>query len=413
MTRYRSTRAAGTRALGAVAALALLAACENPAEVRMDPADHGDGIFDRYVALGNSITAGYQSGGINDSTQRESYAFLLADQLGTPYAYASLAGRGCAPPVTNLLTQARVGGAGPADCDLRNPASVAPFLNNVAVPGATSFDPFSSSTAASNALTTFILGGRTQVQAARLADPTFVSIWIGNNDVLAAGVSGVLAPMPGVSPGVTPAATFVENYGKMMDELTAGNGDLEGVLIGVVNVTQVPVLIPAAALANPAVKGGLEMATGKSITVLANCTGSSSLISFQLVGQIKTGAHPAVISCTKGQFAPSPLVGELFILDAEEQAAITAAVTAYNAAIKAEADERGWAYFDPNPALGQLRLSGAIPAVPNLANPAKAFGDYISLDGVHPAGPAHVLVANGVIEAINTTYGTNVPAITP
>ena len=399
--------------LGAVASLAVLSACEDPAEIVMAPAEVGGGIFDRYVALGNSITAGYQSGGINDSTQKESYAKLLADRLGTTYAYAQLGGRGCAPPVANFLTQERVGGAGvtAATCDLRTATSVAPFLNNVAVPGATSFDPFSSSTAASNALTTFILGGRTQVQAARLANPTFVSIWIGNNDVLAAGVSGVLAPMQGVSPGVTPVATLAENYGTMLDELTAGNGDLEGVLIGVVNVTQVPILFPAAALANPQLKGALDQATGKTITVLANCTGSASLVSFQIVSQIRSGAHPPVISCAKGQFPQSALVGELFILDAEEQASITAAVTGYNAAIKAEADARGWAYYDPNPALAQLRQSGAIPGVPNLASGTQTFGQYISLDGVHPAGPAHVLVANGVIEAINANYETNIPTL--
>jgi hypothetical protein len=37
-----------------------------------------------------------------------------------------------------------------------------------------------------NALTQFILGGRTQIQAMMASQPTFVSVWIGNNDVLAA-----------------------------------------------------------------------------------------------------------------------------------------------------------------------------------------------------------------------------------
>jgi len=55
-----------------------------------------------YVALGNSITAGYQSGGINDSTQRQSYALLLARQMGTRYAYPALTMPGCAPPINNV-----------------------------------------------------------------------------------------------------------------------------------------------------------------------------------------------------------------------------------------------------------------------------------------------------------------------
>src|SRR5215217_9510805 len=71
-----------------------------------------DPIFRNYVAIGNSITAGYQSGGINDSTQRQSYAVLLARAMGTRFAYPSLAMPGCAPPLTNLLTQTRVTLAG-------------------------------------------------------------------------------------------------------------------------------------------------------------------------------------------------------------------------------------------------------------------------------------------------------------
>jgi hypothetical protein len=36
-----------------------------------------DAVFARYASLGNSITAGFQSAGINDSTQQRSYARLL------------------------------------------------------------------------------------------------------------------------------------------------------------------------------------------------------------------------------------------------------------------------------------------------------------------------------------------------
>src|SRR5690606_4137846 len=135
---------------GALAALALLTACEDPAELVFEPATVGDGIFDRYVALGNSITAGYQAGGINDATQQESYAALLAEQMGTNYAYAQLGGIGCPPPVINFRTQARLGGAGVNDrtCQLRNPQSVTGYLNNVAVPGATTLDPTSATTEA-------------------------------------------------------------------------------------------------------------------------------------------------------------------------------------------------------------------------------------------------------------------------
>src|SRR3954465_8330963 len=90
------------------AAVALAACSDNPKLLGPATPAGGD-IFRSYVALGNSITAGYQSGGINDSTQRESYARLLAGQMGTQYHYAALTLPGCPPPIANVLTGARIG----------------------------------------------------------------------------------------------------------------------------------------------------------------------------------------------------------------------------------------------------------------------------------------------------------------
>jgi hypothetical protein len=412
----RISRAGLARTVG-LAAAALVAACADSPEVVAPPTPAGGSLFTSYVALGNSITAGFQSGGITDSTQQESYAYLIATQaMQTRFAIARVADPGCPPPIANFQTQVRGDPPNPAytgtTCLLRDPASVTGVLNSVAVPNAYVIDPISRSTANSNALTQLFLGGVSQVAKALQARPTFASVWLGNNDVLAAGVSGVLTPTAGVSPGVTPAATFAETYDEVIDSLTAAPTLQGGVLIGVVNVTNAPVLFPAAALFNPLFKGGFEQFAGGAVTILPSCTPTTtSLISFQIVSAMRSGQHPRVIACEKGQFAPSPLVGELFVLDAGEQAQITAAVTAYNAAIAARAEALGWAYYDPNPALAQLRGAGAIPPVPNLADPVNPFGTYISLDGVHPRRPAHLLVANAVIDAINAKYETSLPHV--
>src|SRR2546430_4512776 len=64
--------------------LALLAAACHEDELfsSLPPLYTGGAMFQRYVAMGNSITAGVQSGGINDSTQRQSYAVLVAAGVG-------------------------------------------------------------------------------------------------------------------------------------------------------------------------------------------------------------------------------------------------------------------------------------------------------------------------------------------
>jgi len=75
-----------------------------------------DPMFRRYAALGNSITAGFQSVGINDSTQRRAYPALLAAAMGTSYTYPSLNMPGCPPPLTNNVILTRVGGGTPSTC---------------------------------------------------------------------------------------------------------------------------------------------------------------------------------------------------------------------------------------------------------------------------------------------------------
>ncbi|HEY0997523.1 MAG TPA: SGNH/GDSL hydrolase family protein [Gemmatimonadaceae bacterium] len=409
------------RGAAALAIVAGITACSTDAKV-FGTTPRND-LFASYVALGNSITAGYQAGGISEATQRASYANLLAQAMETRFAMPIVMAPGCPPPLVNLA-----GSRGSSNgvnftsttCNLRNPAYVTDVLNNVAVPGATSLDPTSTSTAASNMLTNLVLGGRTQVQRALMADPTFATVWIGNNDVLSAAVSGFTYAVPNVTPGITPVATFNTNFDKLMSELTAGAPGIKGVLIGVVQVANIPHFIPAQLLFSPQYVAGLSALAGKAITphpVTCSPT-STSLISFQIISAIKAGAHPAVISCDKSTAAAAPPYGEAYVLDAQDQAAIKAAVDAYNAKIKSAADAAGFAYWDPNPTLeAQRQAGGCIPPYPNLAavNPTTGagnpFGPCISLDGIHPADQGHKLVAEALRQAINAKYGTNLPAI--
>lgn len=405
--------------LGRVAAVgAMLAAvsCSSNRDV-LAPAFTGNNeIFQSYVALGNSITAGYQSGGINDSTQRQSYARLLAAQMGTQYHYPALAMPGCPAPVANFQTQARVqpvsGTLQP--CALRTSSSITDVLNNVAVPGAVSFDPIAITSPASNALTTFILGGRTQVQRALMADPTFASIWIGNNDVLGAGGSGILVPTPALGQNgvLSSLATFTASYEEMIKQLLEGAPGLKGVLIGVVQVGGIPLLSTGDTIfrASAANRAAMNAIAGTAVAVGADCAGSTALVNVpSLLGAVRAGQHPALISCTRN--SPAAPVGDLFVLDPTEQATLTAIVTSYNNYISAKAAAIGFAYLDPNPLLAANRATNAIPRLPNFTSGTATFGSLISLDGAHPAGPAHRLIANELISVINAKYSTTLQPV--
>ena len=366
-------------------------------------------IFKSYVALGNSITAGWQSDGINDDTQRQSYARLLAGQMGTQYHYASLNLPGCQPPVVNFVTQARAGGAPAGICALRATSSVTDVLNNVAVPDARVLDPTAASTVASNALTTFILGGKTQVQRALDARPTFVSIWIGNNDVLAAGYTGYLTPTTVVgatSPGIVSSqAAFQTNSDAMIKQLRDSMPGLQGVLIGVAQIPSIPLMT----LGSLIYQNRLALAP---IVVNPNCNGSTALVTLpRLIPLIRAGGHPGQISCVKGADPADARVGDEYVLDAEERVTLTAAIDAYNAYIKSKADGMGWAYWDPNPPLAALKGSAASLPFPNFASTTVPFGTGFSLDGVHPSAEGHKIVANSLIAAINTKYSTTLAPI--
>lgn len=400
--------AGGVAAL--LAASALTACSRTDDVVRVKPIDP---LFKSYVSIGNSITAGYQSAGINDSTQRQSYAVLFAQAVNTPFRIPLLNRPGCPPPIDNFVTQHRVGGGTSTTCALRTPAETPGPLNNVAVPGATSLSPTGSvigpDTLVENALTTFILGGETQAQRAAEAQPTFVSVWIGNNDVLNASLSGILPATPGISNGVTSLTQFTTNYTSLVKALKAIPSIKGGVLMGVINTTNVPLLFPARVLYDPAAKGAFDAAAGTTTTIdPTTCPPTTTvLLNFQLAGAIRSGAHPPTIFCEP---LPSPFapVGNVYVLDEAEQVAVSDTVAKFNALIQAEADSLGWAYADPNPALLALKQGGQVPIFPDLSQPTASFGAYFTLDGVHPSATAHIALVNIIIDAVNAKYGTNI-----
>src|SRR5207249_4203690 len=128
----------GAIGLGAIAGIA---ACGDADKMVLGPVDPtGGSIFRTYVALGNSITAGMQSVGLNDSTQKAAYPVLFAAQAGARFAYPSfpkafvvpsgstalVIQSGCPAPLGNWVTQKNVDSLvpTPSGCDLRDATKV-------------------------------------------------------------------------------------------------------------------------------------------------------------------------------------------------------------------------------------------------------------------------------------------------
>jgi hypothetical protein len=421
---FLTNRRRGALALAGLAAVVTLAACgEDDIDVTSPP-DLEAQLFQRYVALGNSITAGYQSGGLNDSLQNRSYARVLATEIfKTSYQVNLLRKPGCPAPTTSF-GGARLGGATAPPCSLIT-TTTPRFVNNVAVPGALVVDATNNFTSSSNTLTVLLSGGLSQVTRTLAADPTFVSVWLGNNDVLLASTVGLptatasVPNVPGVaSPGVTTVEAFRTRYGLMIDSLRLARSLRGGVLLGVVDVTNIPYFITGASLDDPTNRALFNAAAGRTVTIHASCTGNTNaLIGIGILSLLRANAALPVV-CQKipasSGTGTDPVVGEVFILDQAERTAVQATVTGYNAYIKAKADSLGWAYVDPNELLIAERTAGRITTFPNFAAPAGGnfFGADISFDAVHPSTRAHRAIANAVARAVSAKYSIPLDTVT-
>ncbi|UGS21465.1 G-D-S-L family lipolytic protein [Flavobacterium cyclinae] len=241
----------------------------------------GDADFTTYVAVGNSLTAGYMDGTVSRGSQTNSFPNLLAQQFAlvgggefTQPSYAddvnNLGGLllgGFPIASTRLVIDASEGRpeniAGSSTIEVSNLQATA--YNNMGVPGAKSFhliaqgygniagvalgqaNPYFVRHATSP--TTTVLGD------AMSKNPTFFTNWIGANDVLSYATNGG-AQSDGVTPandhnvtGNTNPATYGANditnsnvfasvYSTIITTLTSNGA--KGVVCTIPSVTSIP-----------------------------------------------------------------------------------------------------------------------------------------------------------------------------
>jgi lysophospholipase L1-like esterase len=407
----RKFRRARRRLVLAVGLGAIAGCIDHEAPILVEPA--GGPLFERYVALGNSITAGFQSGGIHPELQQQAYPVLLARKAGASFGVPLLSVPGCPPPLAGPPPETRR--ISDIPCALRQ-VPLPAVIQNLAVPGANVTHAISPLGTA-NTLNTLILGGRTQLDAMREAGPSLVSVWLGNNDALAAALQG--------NPDLlTPVEQFRSAYETIAGAIRPA-GAQDALLIGVANpALMAPALQPGAyywAMAHPPSPLAAMLQVDESCA--PGTPGGSRLVSFLTVSaQLAANpAGPVTISC--GPEAP-------FVLTAEELQMITARVAAFNGIIQQQAAQHGFLYVDPMTELflpaaqdpDRIRkcqgLASATtpeqfatavrdtcpgPTAPNF------FGSYVSYDGFHPSSEAHAVIANVLARRLNAERGLSLP----
>ncbi len=401
-------------------------------------ASKGTADFSRYVAVGNSLTAGFADNGLYRSGQLNSYPNILAGQFRTVsggdfvqplFSVDSANGSGylkliAVPTLATLATSIVPVAPGAARGGLT--AGGSPLLRkftgvnqNLGVPGIRMADIQTPGygSVAGNQYFERLLGNPLKTYLSYVTDnvasATFFSCWMGNNDALLYAASG------GVTP-ITDATTFQTNYNALITVLTANSR--KGVVIGVPNVTTAPLFTTVTLpLLLATVNAGVQKANpGAPVIPALVIQGKNGIRATQagdllLLSAYSAGAYNTIGSTAVGTkngpyglSATNPLPTQL-VLDADEVTAVNTAIGGFNTTMKAQADAKGLAYVDPNAVLDQA----AKGFTQNGVTYSSAFvsGGVFGLDGVHLTPAGYALIANEIIRNINAKYSATIPSV--
>jgi len=448
-----------TRYLLFVLMLGLLAACEP--KIDEFKADANGVNFSKFVAIGNSLTAGFADEALYLEGQEYSFPNIIANQLksvgggmftqplmplgegvGFKIDTSSPFGITCnTRRVLRLIENVSCGGTPLGTYSLRpvysveNPnqleliqqltTPVAGPFNNMGVPGAGVKDlltvgygsqlgnPFFARFA-SNPLTTILADALAQ-------NPTFFSLWIGNNDVL-------LSALAGTDQGVTALDTFSKYYPVIIRELTDLN--IKGVVANIPDINSIAffntipwnglVLTQSQAdsinmameniyhlpwtdykagpnpfiIEDPTDPKGFRQATNEDLILLSVPQDQLKCVGMGIINKFTFQIYP---------------IPDSFILRAEEKDNIESAISAFNSVIRNSIANKNLAFVDMFSLMGSFKTGMFYDGVS--FNLKFIEGGLLSLDGIHLTPRGNALVANHFLDAINGQYGCLIPKV--
>lgn len=355
--------------------------------------------FQSYVSVGDSLAAGFVSGSLVETHQVKSVPALLARQAGASDFQLPLVSEPGIPTELGLFSLAPTITAKSDKVGVpKNLALPRPY-NNLAVPGAIAADALLRN-GSEGGLSQVVLRGRgSQVEQALALRPTFITLWLGNNDVLGAAVRG--RAIEGVT--LTPKAVFRQVYGNVVAALRTSGARI--VAANLPDVTSIPFVtsIPPVVV-NPATRQPV-LVNGAPVPLLGpnGPLASNSFVTLGASSLLSRGIGiPRALGGT-GEGLPDEV-----ILDAGEVAIIKDFVDANNQAIRDICGAANIPLLDVNGILKQVqRKERHIAGVTLTAE--FLTGGVFSYDGVHPTELGYAVIANDWIDLINKNGGTLAP----
>jgi lysophospholipase L1-like esterase len=409
-------------------ALAIIG-CEDYNKITAPEVNFGTADFSRFVSIGNSLTMGEQSSSVFETGQMYSFGNIIAKQVGTTYAQAIFSDPGTGgrleaeklDPFT-LYENTEQG----VPTNLTYPA---PY-NNLGVKGAFLYDVLNARDAnscytanfgAPNPLFNAVLRGLgTQLELAIAQQPTFVTLWIGNNDILAFATRGGLFPP-------TLPAVFQSQFTQVLTALNATGAQI--VSGGMPNA----LLTPYFTTVGPGIGLSLQ-SIGIPGIVYAKTDGTTGIASVQdlfafntlvlLTGSTaanyigdQTGAYyndngipvpPGVNTAYPfGLAAENPFPNGL-VLDPTERGAYLALRDGYNQIISGLAQSMNYSVINWDNIFNTLASQTGLTENGVKYTSTYVEGNFFSLDGIHPTSQGYGIIANEFINVIipNIPQGT-------
>ena len=407
--------------------------------------------FNTYVSLGNSLTAGYTDGALYISGQQNAYPNILAQQFakagGGDFGLPLMPdeeGIGIQqipqPPFFRLERKLVLGtsmvcgepSAGPVRLE-EDPdqmllldqllVPVTGEVHNFGVYGVKTVhllapnygDPAGLLAVPPTANPFFVRFASSPstsiIQDAMAKDPTFFTLWIGNNDVLGYAISG------GVADTITSPDWFGAYLQMVLSQLAA---ERKGAIANIPSITSIPFFntVPynGLVLQDQGQVDGLNMAyaqlgitfsLGQNPFIIEDANAPGGLRPIKNTELVLLSVPQDSLQCGGwGSMKPIP---DQFVLTETEIGQINSAVDAYNQIIRDQANLLNLAHVDVYSELIRAESGFVVDGVP--LSTEFITGNAISLDGIHltPVGNAHV--ANLFIEAINAKYGSSVPKV--
>lgn len=423
--------------------------------------------FSKFFQLGDSLTAGYMDGCWVEHGQRDSFGAIVARQAGAASFEQPLqgepgigsgvgAGRGCL-----VLSQISPGPIFARKNSVLRPLNLtlARPYNNMAVPGFKISDVVKAKTQTDNGnpLTDLVLRnlGATALQQVASQQPTFVTVFVGNNDVL--GAAGVGTAIEGAT--LTPLAAMDVDLTTLFTTLKASQGGTgKGVVLLLPDVTSIPftTAIPPFITSNgqpiigsdgapmtffsrrvPKTNGVPTGPPGPAAPI-----GAGSLLTLNAAAHLATGtgipcavldaggvaandprrinclvfSAPGVISkgkalpddCDLSQGAASCSASPGVVLYPDEIANIRDRTAGINFLLVTKGSAAGYKIFDTAEVFNDIRTNGRSYGGITITT-GFLSGGFFSYDGVHATSLGYALFTIEFIDFLNREFHTTIP----